>query len=163
MAPKQIQASSPNHEGPRPITLGIVVHSTRGDAATLQAEFDATLNWFAKTSSQVSAHSVAGPGVVARVVNPDLVAWHCRARNAAWLGIELTQSKLGDKLDDGVLNAAAWECANWVRAYHIPLQWSLDTGLCQHYATPEGQSDGKTDIMSPFDESDFLARIKSYL
>lgn len=139
-----------------------MLHSTRGGAARLDWEFDATLGWFGTPVSQVSAHSVAGEGIIARCVDPDLIAWHCRARNQRWLGIEFVQPFKGNPIDDAVLDAAAWECATWVLRYGIPIVHSLEAGFCQHYETPEGIADGKTDVEAPFDLDAFLSRVADW-
>ncbi len=152
--------TSPNHDGPRIVTLGCVIHSTRGGAASLQAEYDATVAWFENPASAVSAHATIGPnGQVHRSVKPELIAWHCRAANETHLGLEMVQPHHGDPIPADVLDSAARVVAAWHRQFQFPLHWDTSTGLVQHRSRPEGIGDGKTDVDAPFDEADFLARV----
>lgn len=120
--PTEISATSPNHGGPRGLTVGCVLHSTRGGAETPEKEFQGTLNWFANASSQVSAHVVIGVGgTIAYVVDDALVAWHARDRNANYLGVELVQPNYGDPITQAQYRTLGW----WLRAmaerYGFPL------------------------------------------
>lgn len=152
---------SPNHDGQRTQTLGVVIHSTRGGASTGAAEYQATLNWFANPAAQVSAHAVVGPaGEVARPVDPALIAWHARSYNQTHLGIELVQPRAGDPLPPATLGAAARVVAAWCVRYKIPIDWSTTRGLAEHREIPPGVTDGKTDVGAPFDRAAFLAAVR---
>lgn len=152
--PRTIDAPSPNHDGPRALTQGVVLHSTRGGAATVEAEFAATLAWFAGTASQVSAHVViAADGTLARVVEPDLIAWHCRELNQTHVGVELVQPKRGDPITDAQYTTLAWWLRQMANRYGFAL--TAET-LPQHFETVPGKRDGKTDIEPPFDKARLL-------
>jgi N-acetyl-anhydromuramyl-L-alanine amidase AmpD len=154
MPPRIISSPSPNHDGRRAQTLGCVLHSTRGGAPTVEQEFQATLAWFADPRSQVSAHAViAADGTLAQVVDPDLIAWHCRAKNASYLGVELVQPRLGDPITDAQYQTLAWWLMQMAKRYGFPL--TAET-LPEHWETPEGRADGKTDIQPPFDKQKLL-------
>ncbi len=152
---------SPNHDGPRAQTLGVVLHSTRGGAASLDAEYQATLNWFANPASGVSAHAVVGPnGEVAYPVADNLIAWHARSYNQTHLGIELVQSRPGQAIPAPCLAVAARVVAQWCVRYKIPIVWSTTKGLAEHREIPPGVADRKTDIGPGFDRATFLQRVK---
>lgn len=154
--------TSPNHDGPRAQTLGVVIHATLGGSASPQTEYDATINWFESTASQVSAHAVAGPGgKVHRSVRPENIAWHCRTSNATHLGIELAKAHVGDVILPEILDAAAKVVAGWCKDYSIPVVWSTTHGLAEHREMPTN-TDGHQDVGGPFDRADFLARVKKY-
>lgn len=143
-APQVISRPSPNHNGVRASTIGCVMHSTRGGTSSPEAEFQATLNWFANPASQVSAHIViALDGRVAECVDPDLEAWHAKAENARRLGIELCQARPGDHITDEQLYAAAW----WLKRMAARFGFALTAdALPEHRQTPSGAQDGKSDI-----------------
>lgn len=120
--PTEISATSPNHGGPRGLTVGCVLHSTRGGAETPEKEFHGTLNWFANPASMVSAHVViATDGTLAYVVDDKLVAWHAKDRNSNFLGAELVQPNYGDPITQAQYRTLGW----WLRAmserYGFPL------------------------------------------
>lgn len=125
-------------------------------------EFNSTKDYFSKVSSQVSAHSIAGPGIIARCVKTSDRAWHARYFNGSHLGLEIVQCFLGDVLDQSALDAAAWECANWSKEYSIPVVHDINHGFAEHWEVPPGREDKKSDIESPFDIDDFLRRVVYY-
>lgn len=96
----------------------IVIHSTRGGAATPEAELQATLNWFRNPASQVSAHLVIA-------ANGDTYfcgAWgdtmyHAKAYNPRSIGIELVQATKETPFPDVQIlvlrNAIDWLCGNY--------------------------------------------------
>jgi hypothetical protein len=154
--------SSPNHDGPRAQTLGVVLHATLGGSVSPQTEYAGTINWFNSPVSQVSAHAVVGPsGQVAYPVDPINIAWHCRASNATWLGIEMCKAKIGDIILPDILDAAAKIVAGWCTLYKIPIVWSTAHGLAEHREMPTN-TDGHQDVGGPFDRADFLRRVQTY-
>lgn len=155
-------ALSPNHDGRRATTLGVVLHATLGKTRSPDTEYDATLAWFANPASQVSAHAVVGPGgKVAYPVPADLIAWHCRASNPAWLGLEMCKAHVGDAIEPAILDAAARVVAGWCQQYAIPLVWSTERGLAEHRDMPTN-SDGHQDVGGPFDRDAFLTLVRHY-
>lgn len=113
---------SPHHSGRRLRTRGVVIHSTRGGASSQQAEYTATLNWFASPNSQVSAHRVIGiDGDGAVVVEDDLIAWHATDHNPEWLGVELTEPTINDQYSDEQYAALRALLQEWSAKYGFPL------------------------------------------
>jgi hypothetical protein len=154
-----VDFSSPNHEGPRTQTLGIVIHATLGGTSSPDSEYNATVNWFNDPSSQVSAHALVGPGgKIWYPVRPDLIAWHCRASNATHLGIEMAKSLVPDVIDPTILEVAAKTVARWCVFYNIPPVWSTVHGIEEHRNMPTN-TDGHQDVGGPFDRVDFLNRV----
>jgi N-acetyl-anhydromuramyl-L-alanine amidase AmpD len=137
------QAPSPNHGGLRLSTRGCVLHSTRGGASSMAAEYQSTLNWFANPASGVSAHIViAADGEIAQVVNDALVAWHDPASNPIRLGVELVQPRLGDWITDRQVQSLAWWLASMSQKYGFGL---TPATLPFHSETSSGRSQGKSD------------------
>lgn len=117
-----VSRQSPNHSGRRLRTRGVVIHSTRGGASSQQAEYNATLNWFAGPNSQVSAHRVIGiDGDGAIVVDDDFIAWHATDHNAEWLGVELTEPTINDPYSDEQYAALRALLLEWSAKYGFPL------------------------------------------
>ena len=113
---------SPNHGDPRQLTLGVVIHSTRGGAASQQAEYAATINWFANPISEVSAHRVIGfEGAGAVIVDDDLIAWHATDHNNRWLGVELTEPFITDPYSEEQYRSLADLLLEWSAKYGFPL------------------------------------------
>lgn len=113
---------SPNHAGNRQLTLGVVLHSTRGGAPSQQIEYQATLTYFASPNSQVSAHRVIGfDGNGAICVADDLIAWHAADHNARWLGVELTEPTINDPYSAEQYQALAGLLQEWSAQYGFPL------------------------------------------
>lgn len=152
---------SPNHDGPRASTLGIVVHSTRGGSASLEQELDGTMSWENRPDGD-SCHAVVSPTRTGLPVRDELRAWHCRSRNATHLGIEFCQSRIGDFIPDSELQRGALVCAGWCVKYHIPTVWAVNGGFVQHKFTPEGVADGKSDIggLPAFNGDRFMVMVK---
>jgi hypothetical protein len=152
--------ASPNHEGPRGSTVGVVLHATLGGTASPQTEYDATLNWFNNPASQVSAHAVVGPnGQVTRPVRTDEIAWHAKSANKDHLGIEMAKAHLDDAILPDILDTTARIVAGWCHDYEIPIVWSAAHGIEEHRNIP---GNDHQDVGGPFDRADFLARVKHY-
>ena len=117
------QRPSPNHwAGKRATTKGAIIHSTRGGAASQEAEYEATWRWFANPHSQVSAHRVIGfDGNGAICVEDDLMAWHAGAHNPQWLGVELTQPRDSDPFSDAQYGTLSILLRLWSLQYGFPL------------------------------------------
>lgn len=166
--------SSPNHDGSLAERRGVVIHSTRGGASSLQSEYEATVRHChdpapgGDARRAVSCHAIVGPNrQVHRPVSAEVIAWHARTYNAHHRGLELIQPRLGDRIPDEAIDEAARIIASWWRAdraagYAWPLAWGIERGLCEHREIPPGIADGKSDIGAPFDRTDFLQRVKLY-
>lgn len=149
--------------GPRAKTMGVVIHTTRGGAASLAAEYAGTVAWFQNPAAQVSAHLVVGPASVARCVHDADVAWHARSANATHLGIEICQPTIATPITGFQYRAAAEACRLWAAAHGFPLQrvWTItQPGLVGHEDSEPGKIDGKTDPGPQFDWPKFLALCK---
>jgi hypothetical protein len=158
--PNRIAMPSPNHGGARALTIGCVLHATRGGAATPDAEFRGTLAWFTSTKSQVSAHVViAADGTIAECVDPTLIAWHARSYNATHLGLEFVQARAGDSITDAQYRSAGWWLAQMSRRFNFPLD---DARLPEHREIPPGRAEGKTDIGPPFDRQKLIAAARAF-
>lgn len=135
---------------PRPRTIGVVVHSTRGGGRR-EVEFTATVNWFATPDAGVSAHLVVGlPPFeeVNRSVPDDFQAFHARELNASHLGIELCQPGSADGFTDFQYRAAGEAIRLWAEKYHFPIVRVMDQnqpGLIGHEDSAAGKRDGKSD------------------
>lgn len=141
----------------RKTTQGVVLHATHGNAATVEQEFQATLNWFRSPASQVSAHAViAWDGTIAYCVSDELEAWHSRELNGSHLGVELAKPRLESPLSDAQYRGLAWLLNRWAAKYGFPLD---DTHLPEHRETAPGKRDGKLDIGGPFDRKTLMALI----
>lgn len=150
----QIQKYSPNYGGTRSQTLGCVLHSTRGGASTPEAEFKATLNWFANPNNQVSAHVVIGPtGVIAWVVDDRLECWGAREYNATHVQIECVQPTPLDCFTEEQYQATAWVVKRWAVEYGFPLDRAHIQG---HDEIPPGVREGKTDPGKMWDWGKFM-------
>jgi len=151
-------AYSENHGGYRKATKGIIIHSTRGNAESDYWEFVGALNWFRNPGSGVSAHAVISKdGVVAFVVDPDLVAWHAGEHNEEYLGVELVQRRPGDEITIEQYKALAWWCVAMAKRYGFELN---EQTLIEHKDTPQGKREGKTDVGQPFSVRDLLEYIR---
>jgi len=130
--------------------VGVVIHSTRGNASTRQLEYTATISWFQNPSSGVSAHRVIGyfPGQHAQLVPDHLIAWHARTYNAHWLGVELVQPKPTDDFSRWQYEELARLYLSWARANGFPADGYHIVG---HDEIPPGIADGKTDPGALFD------------
>jgi N-acetyl-anhydromuramyl-L-alanine amidase AmpD len=149
--------------GPRPRTSGVVIHTTRGGAATLALEYAGTTAWFQNPAAQVSAHLVVGPASVARCVHDADLAWHARSANATHLGIEICQPTIATPITAFQYRAAAEACRKWAAAHGFPLERVMTItrpGLVGHEDSEPGKLDGKTDPGPQFDWPRFLALCK---
>ena len=126
--------------------MWIVVHSTRGGQENLHLEYQATLNWFKNTASQVSSHTVIGTfeGQHARVVPDQFSAWHAGEHNPYSLGVELVQPTKDHPYSDWQYAELARLIAYWKGLY--PIEQVLG-----HDQTPQGIRVGKSDPGSQFD------------
>lgn len=153
-------ALSPNHDGPRAVTMGAFIHSTRsGQNWPLQREADSTVGWFLNPASQVSAHFVVGPAGVTRCVHDDDAAWHARENNRSWLGVEIAQPTDLTPYTDFQYAATAEIVRLWAAKYGFPLvrvHSQKHPGVIGHEDSEQGQKDGKTDPGHKFDWPRFL-------
>lgn len=145
---------SPNHGGTRPLTLGVIIHSTRGGQA-YGTEYQATLNWFANPASGVSAHAVIGrDGQIDFPVASDLEAWHAREYNRTWLGVEFEQPTITDSYTEAQYATGGGLLAAWAAEYGFPVDRLRVLG---HSEISPGIADGKSDPGPTFDFDRLIA------
>jgi hypothetical protein len=160
--------TSPNHEGPRLTTTGIVLHATfsgRHDI-TLQQEYESTCNYFndpapgGDPSKAVSAHAVVHVDQIHYPVHEDRIAWHCLTWNGKKLGLEIVRRFPGDPINLASEQTAAKQCAKWCIKYNILPVWSSVLGIEEHRNMP---GNNHQDIGPDFDREDFMRRVKYYM
>lgn len=106
--------------------------------------------------AQVSAHRVIGvlPGQHAQIVADELIAWHAREYNSAWLGIELCQPTPRDEYTEYQYQCAAAVVFGWAQKYGIPLDREHLRG---HDEIPPGIREGKSDPGALWDWQKFMS------
>lgn len=137
---------TPNTGGVRKQTIGMVIHSTRGQGATPDAELQGTLGWFRNPSSQVSANAVIGQDGSVYMTNPDAVAWHAGENNGNYFGVELVQSAKdaadGKPFTDAQYASLAALTQQMSQRYGFPIDRQHIVG---HEELEQGRRGGKTD------------------
>lgn len=124
-APAERWISRSPHASVRRVPVSaIVIHTTGADAV------QSTLDWFARSSSRVSAHVVIDRnGYIYRVVPDDLCAWHAGRSvldgvprvNDYSLGAELVGKGGAGTYPEAQIQAALSWCASRCQAYEIPV------------------------------------------
>ena len=104
-------AISPNQDGKRPGTTGIILHSTRSGKPGAD-DYYLTVNYFEQRGT-ASAHRVIGrkQGQHAQMVADEKIAWHAKEDNRYWLGIEFAQAVPTDDTPNGS-SILALRCAS---------------------------------------------------
>lgn len=154
---------SPNAVPHRPRTLGIIIHSTRGNTDSLEREYLATISHFLNPQAEVSTHVVIGPRSICRMVADADLAWHARENNATHLGIELVHPRADWPFTDFEYEAAAEVVRGWCEKYSIPMEHvtsQSQPGIIGHDETEQGRRDGKSDPGGQFDWSHFMALVR---
>lgn len=143
-----IERPSPYYGGYRSSTAGIILHSTRGNAASVEQEFNGTLSWFQSNPYEISAHAViAFDGRIARCVEEGRIAHHAGIHNGRWLGIEVVQPRPGDPISDAQYQTLARWCQSMGERFGFtPNSLTLQ----EHKDMPQGIGSGKSDIGPPF-------------
>lgn len=135
-------------------TMGVVIHSTRGGAATPADELRATIAWFENPASQVSAHAIISvKGVIVHMVDPERDCWGAREFNSSHLQIELVQSRPTQSYTDEQYKSCAWLVKEWAQRYGFPLDRAHIRG---HDEIPPGLREGKTDPGKMWDWQKFM-------
>jgi N-acetyl-anhydromuramyl-L-alanine amidase AmpD len=163
------------HGGKRPVTRGIVLHSTRGPTkpapgealeSVLAREYALAVRYMLDPAHKVSPHFCVGPAKVARMVPDDLIAWHAREHNQTHLGIEVAQPAYCPPFVDWQYEAVAEICARWCRKYGLPPHRVTDVcqpGIIAHSDTAQGRRDGKTDPGCYWDWGRFIPLVERRL
>lgn len=163
------------HAGIRPVTRGIVLHSTRGPSrqragetleAWLDREYHAAVGYMLNASNEVSPHFCVGPSLCARMVHDDNVAWHAREHNQTHLGIEIAQPSNCPPFTDSEVDYTARICAAWCDKYKIPAVHVTDSdqaGIIGHEETDQGRRDGKSDPGVKWNWAAFIPKVQAYL
>lgn len=164
---------SPNHSPGQPSGKKVVVHATRSGVSMNPSEFDGTLNYFARTSSQVSAHGLVGrDGRIARIVPDSQTAWHAAIRypdgrviehNTTCWGWELEQGVESDGFTIKQMESWAEVGRYYVEEFGVEPQHITDineSGFIGHEETPQGISVGKSDPGAGFMWRAFIASLE---
>ena len=145
---------SPNHSPGQPSGKKVVVHATRSGVSMNPREFEGTLNYFARSSSQVSAHGLVGrDGRIARIVPDSQRAWHAGIHNPDMWGWELEQGVESDGFTIKQMESFAVVARHYVVEFGVEPQHITDineSGFIGHQETPQGISVGKSDPGSGF-------------
>src|SRR5262245_15482122 len=151
--PNVTTLDTPYTSGRRQTTDGIVIHATRGNGETPQAEFEWTQRWFGQNPYQVSANAVIGPdGTIAMPRDWDLITHHAGENNATKFGIELAQSAADSARNvpytDAQYQSLGWLLGELTKRYGIPLDREHVVG---HEELEQGRRQNKTDPGPNFD------------
>lgn len=130
---------SPNRYDGRiaPIRV-IVIHD--GETPESGTAAEGMANWFSRSSTQASSHTVHDNNSDIRCVYDDDTAWAAPGANADGLQLEIagvaaqTPAQWGDDYSTNAMKRAAQQAASWAVKYIIPLRWLSDAEL----------ADGKT-------------------
>ena len=140
---------SPNYSPGQPSGRKVVVHATRSGVSLNPSEFEGTLNWFSRTSSQVSAHGLIGrDGRIARIVPDDKTAWHAGQHNPEAWGWELEQGVESDGFTIKQMESWAVVARHYVMEFGVQpqhIRGMSKSGFIGHEETPQGISVGKSD------------------
>jgi hypothetical protein len=147
--PPIVPLDTPNTEGKRTRTVGVVVHATRGKGRDQQKEYEGALATFRDSGSKVSAHAVIGPdGTIAFLRDQDAVTWHAEEHNAEMLGVELAQSEREEPFTEEQYQTLGWYLRRMSERYGFKLD---RTAIVGHQETTQGQRRGKSDPGKQFD------------
>jgi N-acetyl-anhydromuramyl-L-alanine amidase AmpD len=119
---------SPNVTRTKGRPIGVVVIHT-AEVAERADSAEAVARWFARPSSQVSAHYCVDSDSVVQCVRERDIAWHARGGNANSIGIELAgfagqcREEWEDAYSRAVLEAAARLTASICSRHRIPIRW----------------------------------------
>lgn len=136
-----------NAEDHRPITRGIVIHSTGGQGSDAEVEYRKTIDYFLYMGSN-SAHFVIGPHEVTRMAYDDEITYHAKENNLTHIGIELAQTASGGLITDFQYKALALIVSKLGNKYKIPMKRVMsqnESGLIGHKDTEQGKREGKID------------------
>lgn len=135
---------SPNHNGPRSNTRLIILHSTRGNANSLENEYRGTINYLINPQVGLSVHAViAFNGEWSQLLDWNLIGYHAGEHNLYSIGIELVQRKRYDEISDAQYKTLKLIIRELRSIYGlIPMQ--------EHKDTVQGIRTGKSDIGLPF-------------
>ena len=149
----------------KPIDL-IVVHSTRGPAKTLDAEYQSTINFCSgpNSNSNASAHYVVGPVRCCRMVHDKDRSWNARYLNAEDLGMEIAQPDWEPAFTETEYQLAAKIAGGWCHAHNIPdvhIHVETGRGIIGHEETAQGKGEKKSDPGSKFDWAHFMTLVNA--
>lgn len=152
---------------PYPPTL-IVIHATRGHGATLEEEYQGTIN-FTKApnaNSNSSAHYVVGPTRCCRMVHDYDRSWNARYLNARNLGAEVAQPASLPAFTNTEYSLTAQIVAGWCHEFAIPALHVTNEnsrGIIGHDETAQGKGEDKSDPGSRWEWTPFMQRVAAEL
>lgn len=152
-------------------TFGAFIHSTNGQAKTLEAEYEGTVQYFQNPAAEVSAHRVIGPSKVNFSVSDLFRAWHARVNNARWLSLEFVKPARKPFTEQGYTdfqyNSGAEQIARWHLEYgKFPIKQvfsQTEKGLIYHRDSEQGKADGKTDPGGIFDIERLIRQTNAWI
>jgi N-acetyl-anhydromuramyl-L-alanine amidase AmpD len=158
----------------KPVQL-IIIHTMEAQEKNDTAE-NVAKNWFAKSSSKVSAHYCVDNNTAVQCVFDSNTAWHCKNGNSNGIGIELAGKAAQSKEDwNDVYSVAELDIAAQLGAYlckkfNIPVRRArfrssadatvIETGFCGHVDVPGRGS--HTDPGTNFPWAEFLSKVEYY-
>ena len=145
-----------NHDGVRPRTDLIIIHSTRsGKERTPVEELRSTLNWFANHESDASAQAVvAANGAIYFCVSAEMISWGAEYLNQRAINLELVQAKIDIPFTDAQYASLAWLLKEWTGMFGVPYLRIMDEderGIIGHEDTAQGKFWVKSDPGYLFD------------
>lgn len=125
--------------------LGVLLHGSRGGAATLAQEYTGTANWAVTNPSGLAWHATIGEDRYGVHLPPGVWGWHAREASRVYLGVEFAQPTVDHVITAGQVAAfVAWFRAEVLPAW--PHLASLTAAMLPvHSETAAGQRDGKSD------------------
>ena len=140
---------------------GVVLHGSRGGAASRQQEFLGTCRWAASNPAGLAWHATIGDGVYARHLPAGEWGWHAREASRTYLGVEFVQPTINDAITDAQVAAFV----SWYQAVVLPVWPHLGPGPVMpcHSELPSGKRDGKTDVYPAGDPRNDDLRARLYM
>lgn len=143
-----------NHGGLRKSTLALILHSTRGNAKTVEAEYAGSRAYCARVNERQSGPNLmVGPASVTRFCSDDTEAWHATINNPVAYGIEIAQATRTTLFTAYQTRTTATLCAELCYKYDVPILHMTqnhngqltERGIYGHEDTAAGTADGKSD------------------
>jgi hypothetical protein len=126
------------------IPRGILLHGSRGGAATLGAEYRGTSTWAANPSHDLGWNATIGEHRYCTHMTARQWGWNAREHSSFYLAVEFAQPTVNDAITDAQVAAFV----AWWRADVLPVWPAMTvsrTPLPTHSEMPAGIRDGKTD------------------
>jgi hypothetical protein len=132
----------------------VFIHSTRGGTSSLQADYEATVNFAShQNPTGEGPHFVVGPTSVTRMIHDDDECYNQTVDNPLFCGVEVAQPTYMTRYVDFQYQATADICARWSIKYEFPAVYLgkqytsivRRRGILGHEDAYSGWSRGKSD------------------